>query len=367
MPADWEEAAIVLAEELVASKVAAVVTGGASRGESVRAALAEVPDDALVVLVHDAARPLVDDAMIERVLAPLAEGYDGVVPGLALSDTVKRVEGRRRSRDRRSLGARDRANAAGVHGDGAPERVSRRRSCRCDGLRDSRRGGRRAHPRRRRRSAASEDHDGGRSRARRVVALKAVFFDLGETLVDEERWWRVLAERAGLQPHVVWAALGVTIERGEDHNLLWSHLGIERPPTWFADIPYELDDLYPDALACLEAVAALGLLVGIVGNQPAAMERWARAAALPAVVISSSESLGVKKPDPRFFECIVELAGCDAGEWRTSAIVSRTTSSLPLRQASSRSTSAVGRGAGCNELPRRPRSASTTSRRCPRR
>jgi 2-C-methyl-D-erythritol 4-phosphate cytidylyltransferase len=92
VPADWEEAAIVLAEELVASKVAAVVTGGASRGESVRAALAEVPDDALVVLVHDAARPLVDDAMIERVLAPLAEGYDGVVPGLVLSDTVKRVE-----------------------------------------------------------------------------------------------------------------------------------------------------------------------------------------------------------------------------------------------------------------------------------
>ena len=36
--------------------------------------------------------------------------------------------------------------------------------------------------------------------------------------------------------------------------------------------------------------------------------------ALPAVVISSSESLGVRKPDPRFFERIVELAGCDAGE-----------------------------------------------------
>ena len=146
------------------------------------------------------------------------------------------------------------------------------------------------------------------------MALKAVFFDLGETLVDEERWWTVLSERAGLQPHVVWAALGVTIERGEDHNLLWSHLGIERPPTWFADIPYELDDLYPDAIACLESVAALALRVGIVGNQPAAMERWAQDAALPAVVISSSESLGFKKPDPRFFEAIVELAQCAPGE-----------------------------------------------------
>jgi 2-C-methyl-D-erythritol 4-phosphate cytidylyltransferase len=93
VPAEWEEAAIVLAEELVASKVAAVVTGGATRADSVRAALEEIPDDALVVIVHDAARPLVDDAVIERVLAPLAEGYDGVVPGLPLADTVKRVEG----------------------------------------------------------------------------------------------------------------------------------------------------------------------------------------------------------------------------------------------------------------------------------
>ena len=91
VPADWEEAAIVLAEELVASKVAAVVTGGATRGESVRAALAEIPDEALVVIVHDAARPLLEDSMIERVLAPLAEGYDGAVPGLPLADTVKRV------------------------------------------------------------------------------------------------------------------------------------------------------------------------------------------------------------------------------------------------------------------------------------
>lgn len=92
VPAGWEEAAIVLAEELVASKVAAVVTGGATRSASVRAALAEIPDDAIVVLVHDAARPLIGDSVIGRVLAPLAEGYDGVVPGLPVPDTVKRVE-----------------------------------------------------------------------------------------------------------------------------------------------------------------------------------------------------------------------------------------------------------------------------------
>ena len=91
-PPDWEEPAILLAEELVASKVAAVVTGGSTRAASVRAALQEVADDALVVLVHDAARPLVDDDVIGRVLGLLAEGVDGAIPGLPPSDTVKRVE-----------------------------------------------------------------------------------------------------------------------------------------------------------------------------------------------------------------------------------------------------------------------------------
>jgi 2-C-methyl-D-erythritol 4-phosphate cytidylyltransferase len=90
-PPDWEEPAILLAEEIGADKVRAVVTGGATRAESVRRAVAEIGDDALVVLVHDAARPLVDDAVIERVLAPLSEGWDGTVPGLPLADTVKRV------------------------------------------------------------------------------------------------------------------------------------------------------------------------------------------------------------------------------------------------------------------------------------
>lgn len=90
---EWEEPTILLAEELVASKVASVVTGGATRAESVRNALAELPHDALVVLVHDAARPLVDDTVIERLLGRLGEGFDGVVPVLPLVDTVKRVAG----------------------------------------------------------------------------------------------------------------------------------------------------------------------------------------------------------------------------------------------------------------------------------
>ena len=81
-PPGWEEPAILLAEELAAAKVVACVTGGATRAESVAAALAEVPDEALVVLVHDAARPLVDDEVVERLLGPLGEGWDGAVPAL---------------------------------------------------------------------------------------------------------------------------------------------------------------------------------------------------------------------------------------------------------------------------------------------
>jgi 2-C-methyl-D-erythritol 4-phosphate cytidylyltransferase len=94
-PPDWEEPSILVAEEIAATKVSSAVTGGESRSESVRLALAEVPEDAAVVLVHDAARPLLPEDVIERVLAPLSEGWDGVVPAVPLADTVKRVEGDR--------------------------------------------------------------------------------------------------------------------------------------------------------------------------------------------------------------------------------------------------------------------------------
>jgi len=92
-PAGWEEPSILLAEELGCGKVRACVAGGAERADSVRNGLAEVPDDAVAVLVHDAARPLVTDDVVERVLAPLSEGWDGVVPGLQVADTLKRVGG----------------------------------------------------------------------------------------------------------------------------------------------------------------------------------------------------------------------------------------------------------------------------------
>jgi 2-C-methyl-D-erythritol 4-phosphate cytidylyltransferase len=90
-PPEWEEPAILLTEELAASKVVACVTGGATRAASVKAAFAEVPEEALVVVVHDAARPMVGDDVVERVLVPLGRGFDGAVPGVPVRDTLKRV------------------------------------------------------------------------------------------------------------------------------------------------------------------------------------------------------------------------------------------------------------------------------------
>ena len=92
-PPEWEEPAILLAEEIGASKVSACVSGGETRTESVRAGVAEVPEDAAVVLVHDAARPLMPADIVPRLLDALGQGFDGAVPGLPVSDTVKRVAG----------------------------------------------------------------------------------------------------------------------------------------------------------------------------------------------------------------------------------------------------------------------------------
>ena len=125
-PPGWEEPAILVAEEEGCGKVHACVTGGETRSDSVRAGLGEVPADALVVLVHDAARPLVSDEVVERVLAPLSEGWDGVVPGLPVGDTLKRVGAdggvARDGVARRALGG---ADAAGLRGGRAPPRPAR--------------------------------------------------------------------------------------------------------------------------------------------------------------------------------------------------------------------------------------------------
>ena len=69
------------------------IAGGATRSGSVRAGLAEVPCDAEIVVVHDAARPLAGAGIYERVVAAIRAGGDAAIPVVAVNDTIKRVEG----------------------------------------------------------------------------------------------------------------------------------------------------------------------------------------------------------------------------------------------------------------------------------
>jgi 2-C-methyl-D-erythritol 4-phosphate cytidylyltransferase len=68
------------------------VVGGPSRADSVRAGLAAVPEDAAIIVVHDAARPLAGADLFAAVVAAAeVDGTDGVIPVLPVSDTLKRT------------------------------------------------------------------------------------------------------------------------------------------------------------------------------------------------------------------------------------------------------------------------------------
>lgn len=76
--------------------VDAVVPGGATRSQSVRAGLAAVAPEADVVLVHDSARPLASIDVFERVIAAVENGADAAIPGVQPANTIKRVDATRR-------------------------------------------------------------------------------------------------------------------------------------------------------------------------------------------------------------------------------------------------------------------------------
>jgi len=70
----------------------AVVAGGPTRSDSVRAGLAAVPDDAEIVVVHDGARPLATSSLFRAVVGAVEDGAEAAVPALAVADTLKIVE-----------------------------------------------------------------------------------------------------------------------------------------------------------------------------------------------------------------------------------------------------------------------------------
>jgi 2-C-methyl-D-erythritol 4-phosphate cytidylyltransferase len=71
------------------------IAGGATRSESVRNGLAAVPEEAEIVVIHDAARPLATPALFEAVIAAVRGGADGAIPGVPVTDTIKLVDGAR--------------------------------------------------------------------------------------------------------------------------------------------------------------------------------------------------------------------------------------------------------------------------------
>ena len=86
------------------------------------------------------------------------------------------------------------------------------------------------------------------------MAVEAVVFDVGETLVDETQMWTRAAEAAGVTPFTLMGVLGGLIARGEHTRRVWSILDVEHPAgTW------TMDDWYPDARPCIERLRACGL------------------------------------------------------------------------------------------------------------
>ncbi len=68
------------------------VAGGATRSESVRAGLAAVPPTATIICVHDAARPFASTELFTAVIAAISGGADAAIPGIAVTDTIKRID-----------------------------------------------------------------------------------------------------------------------------------------------------------------------------------------------------------------------------------------------------------------------------------
>lgn len=141
------------------------------------------------------------------------------------------------------------------------------------------------------------------------AGLRAVVFDVGETLVDESRAWAARAVEAGSTPFSLMAAIGAVVARGGDHRDAWGLLGLPVPASR-ADIRAE--DLYPDAVDCLRAAREAGLVVGVAGNQPRGAEEALRAAGVAVDFIAASAGWGVAKPAREFFDRVVAATGVPA-------------------------------------------------------
>src|SRR5437867_5065059 len=123
--------------------------------------------------------------------------------------------------------------------------------------------------------------------------VRAVFFDVGETLVDETRIWSELADAVGVPRFTFLGVLGGLAARGEHHSRVFEILGVDAPqPPGFSS-----SDFYPDSLPTLELLCEEGYVLGAAGNTSEQTE--ALLAGLVDVV-GSSERWGIEKPARAF-------------------------------------------------------------------
>jgi FMN phosphatase YigB (HAD superfamily) len=158
--------------------------------------------------------------------------------------------------------------------------------------------------------------DSGRSRG-----IRAVVFDVGETLVDETRPWGEWADWLGVPRLTMFAVLGGVIARGEEHRRAAEILrpGVDlraeaaRRRTTMGTPWVHPDDLYPDALPALRALREAGYRLGVAGNQPLDTEQVIAGLGVPLDLIATSAGLGVAKPDPAFFARVAEALDLEPG------------------------------------------------------
>ncbi|MBV9313610.1 MAG: HAD family hydrolase [Pseudonocardia sp.] len=149
------------------------------------------------------------------------------------------------------------------------------------------------------------------------MRVNAVWFDVGEVLVDESREYGAWADWLGVPRHTFSAVFGAVIQRGGDYRETFQYfrpgfdLHKERQARIDAGLGEYLnaDDLYPDVRPCLELLLEAGLQVGIAGNQTTRAGRFIRELNLPVDIIAMSDDWGVSKPDVAFFEKLIEVSG----------------------------------------------------------
>jgi HAD superfamily hydrolase (TIGR01662 family) len=152
--------------------------------------------------------------------------------------------------------------------------------------------------------------------------IRAVVLDIGETILDRSREYAAWAQFFGVPAHTFSAVFGGMITRGSKVAAViesfapgrdYSSLLAEREGAGIT-VQLEERDLYPDVRDALVGLRRLGISIGIVGNQPAAVSAQLRSLDLDVDFIASSTDWGVSKPSPEFFARILESAGAAAGE-----------------------------------------------------